>query len=192
MWRSLTLSSTYTQPNDLLQEGFENVTLSKLQRCHGVGEFLSRVDTRALRRPHRSASGIFKKLMQPFVSLLVESVQRELGKATSCRMRITEDDVWTTFGVELAIGNGVPDDWFKEFGDSTSISRSVFNKIRGKFGKTEGDMLVRLEASLSAELSRFISLGTYRVVDELVYQWSSHTNLTVFIPRKPHPVGHLF
>ena len=52
-------------------------------------------------------------------------------------------------------------------------------------------MLVRLEASLSAELSRFISLGTYRVVDELVYQWSSHQPDCVH-PRKPYPVGHMF
>ena len=192
LWRCLTLTSTYTQLDQLRQEGFENVTHSVLERRHGVGEFLSQVATRTLRRPHRSASGIFKKLMRPFVLVLMEGVQRELEKASSCRMRITEDDMWATIGAELAIGSGVADDWFEDVGSSISISASVFNKIRGKFGKMEGDMLVRQEASLSAELSRYIRLGTYRVVDELVYKWSSHTNLTVFIPRKPHPVGHLF
>lgn len=54
----------------------------------------------------------------------------------------------------------------------------------------ESDLLA-LETSLGQGFQDSWELGLYRAIDELVYEYSPGL-MTVFMPRKPHPVGHLY
>ena len=72
-----------------------------------------------------------------------------------------------------------------------TLRKHKLEKYRGKFG-TEGlETLVQMEASLCAA-PRQADVRPWRCagIHPLVYEWSRHTPLTVWIPRKPHPLGH--
>lgn len=126
-----------------------------------------------------------------FLEIMHESVEMEFRKA-GIKDRVSLHEVHQAVGVFLLANHHRVKTWYQENNMKTTLKKHKFDKIRGKFGKFGLETLDRMEASLCAASKRLVRPGRYLVIDELVYAWSRHTPLTVWIPRKPHPLGHLF
>lgn len=179
----------------LKSEGWLNVTTSPLEFLGKCATASHPVSSR--RGERESCIDLFLQVLGPeTLQVIAARISARKQPSDGDRARLITDKVVARFlGVHFLRSSGdqptTSSDVYRDFKCGDAIGHNLYRYIIALISRFEPHDLVAIETSLRQGFQACWSIGLHRTIDELLFSYTPH-ELTVCMPRKPHPNGHLF